>query len=84
VSPVRANPRAPTKPLDTPIEIARTENESFGEVSADIIVTVDIVTLIRVLGLRAVRNKAHTAQLLGGAVRVVAKHVREKEHYEKF
>jgi len=74
---MRANPRAPAKPLDKPQRLIETDNEVFGDKVADIKVSVDVVTLIRILGSRAVKNKSGRALLLGGAITVTATRVRE-------
>lgn len=74
---LRANPRAPTKPLDKVQRLETALNEVFGEKKADISVWVDLVTLIRIMGSRAVKNKAHRAQLLGGAIVVKATNVKD-------
>jgi hypothetical protein len=79
----RVNPRAPAKALDKPQLFATVENESFGEHTATVSIHVDLVTLIRIMGSRAVKNKAARAQLLGGAIVVTARHIRAKEDYQK-
>lgn len=78
MSPVRANPRAPTKPLDKPQNVTTVRGESYGDKVADVTVSVDLVTLIRIMGRRAVNNKTGRAQLLGGAIRVEATNVRDR------
>lgn len=81
--PARVNPRAPAKALDKPQLVATVGSETFGDQTATVSVYVDLVTLIRIMGSRAVKNKAARAQLLGGAIVVTARHTKTKEDYQK-